>query len=168
MAKNSTRREAECTVTMRQIRIEDIPKIYALGEKLFSADTYATLYRAWDQYEIAELFFSDTEYCLVAESEGKVIGFILGTVVEKPRTGRRYGYVLWLGIARTFQRHGIADMLLKRLLRRFRRSGVHMVLADTAAENVRAIRFFSAHKFNGMQEHVYLSRNLTRGQAESE
>lgn len=153
--------QIDTPIKIREIILEDIPKIYRLGEKLFSSDGPAILYRAWDQYEIAQLFFSDTEYCLVATTKGQPVGFIFGTVVEKPRSGRQYGYVLWLGVMKKYQGQGLADTLVRRLLRRFRKAGVHYALADTTGDNTRAIRFFSKHGFTDQQDHVYLTRNLT-------
>lgn len=161
MPRATKTKSIEPEFTVRSMKVEDVPKIYALGEKLFSPEVSVTLYRTWDQYEIAQLFFADHDYCFVLECEGRVAGFILGTVIEKPRTGRQYGYILWLGAAKAYQGSGAADLLVRKLVRRFRKDGVQMVIADTSAVNTRAIKFFNRHGFSGMQEHVYLSKNLT-------
>jgi hypothetical protein len=53
------------------------------------------LYRSWDEHEILELFRSDEETCLVAEDDGKIVGFALGCMMEKPRSAWRYGWLEW-------------------------------------------------------------------------
>jgi len=43
--------------------------------------------------EVLELFGSDSEFCRVAEYEGKVVGFVMGTTISKRRSSWRYGYL---------------------------------------------------------------------------
>jgi len=57
--------------------------VYHLGEELFTSDLYPYLYRTWDEWEVIGLYNTDPEYCLVAEIEGQLAGFILGTVISK-------------------------------------------------------------------------------------
>lgn len=40
-----------------------------------------------------ELFGSDSEFCQVAEYEGRVVGFVMGTTISKRRSSWRYGYL---------------------------------------------------------------------------
>ena len=42
---------------------------------------------------MVELFGSDSEFCQVAEYEGKVVGFVMGTTISKRRSSWRYGYL---------------------------------------------------------------------------
>jgi ribosomal protein S18 acetylase RimI-like enzyme len=58
-----------------------------------------------------ELFGSDSEHCMVAEKDGKVVGFVLGTTIEKKRSSWRYGYLVWLGVAPDVQRLGVGRRL---------------------------------------------------------
>jgi ribosomal protein S18 acetylase RimI-like enzyme len=37
-----------------------------------------------------------------------------------------------------------------------------MMIIDTAADNLPAVRFFQKQGFDDVQEHVYMSLNLTR------
>ena len=81
-------------VTIRQMEIDDIPSLYHLGERVFTSEDLPILYRTWDPYEVTEYFSSDPEYCFIAETEGKVVGFLLGTTIEKEGTAwKRYGYL---------------------------------------------------------------------------
>ena len=52
---------------IREMKLEDIPAVYALGEAVFTADKWPSLYRTWDEYEPVGLFYSDGEFCFVAD-----------------------------------------------------------------------------------------------------
>jgi len=40
--------------------------------------------------------------------------------------------------------------------------GVRMMIIDTSADNLPAVNFFQKQGFDDVQEHVYMSLNLTR------
>ena len=67
-------------VEIREMEIGDLADVYELGEELFTAERWPSLYRTWDQYELATHFAADSETCLVAEDNDKVVGFIVGSV----------------------------------------------------------------------------------------
>ena len=78
-------------IEIRQITLDDLPKVFALGERLFTADRWPALYRTWDEYEVVTYFASDTETCFVAYLEDKLVGFVLGTTIEKRKSSWMYG-----------------------------------------------------------------------------
>jgi len=47
-------------VIIREMSLQDLPAIFALGERLFPADKWPALYRTWDEYELAVHFASDS------------------------------------------------------------------------------------------------------------
>ena len=148
-------------VEIRPMRIEDLHIVYALGEELFTADRWTNLYRTWDEYEVLNNYISDPETSLVAEIDDEVVGFALGTLIEKPRTAWTYGYLLWFGVSELSRNRGVAGRLLRRLTELCIEAGARMMLVDTDAENEEAIQFFRKNVFGHPQGHVYLSKNLT-------
>ena len=142
------------------MRLQDLSAVFELGGRLFKADRFPTLYRSWDDVELVRLFASDAETCFVAEAEGKVVGFALGQIMEKPQNAWRYGWLLWLGVAPRFARSGVASRLLNVLIRLFREKDVRIVLVDTDGENVAALEFFRHSGFGREIRHSYLSLNL--------
>jgi ribosomal protein S18 acetylase RimI-like enzyme len=150
------------TPRIREMIIDDLPEVFHMGEQLFTADYSQSLYRTWDEYEITTLFNSDNELCIVAEHEERLLGFALGTTVKKHNSPWKYGYLVWLGVRRDLQKMQVGQRLFKEIKRRFREQGVRMVIVDTSANNIPAIRFFEKHGFDNMQEHVYMTLNLTR------
>ncbi|HZI33895.1 MAG TPA: GNAT family N-acetyltransferase [Candidatus Binatia bacterium] len=142
------------------MELKDVAEVYDLGQKLFTAEEWPTLYRSWDDHELALLFSSDAETCLVAEADGEVVGFALGRVTEKPRSAWRYGVLMWLGVKRQFKRSGIATRMLRQLTGLFIERDARIMLVDTAAKNHAALAFFRRNGFGQEIRHVYLSQNL--------
>jgi len=150
-------------INIRQMEIDDISQVYHLGEKLFTSDELPILYRTWDPYEVTDYFTSDPDYCLVAEAEDKIVGFVLATTVEKEGTAwKKYGYLSWIGVAQDFQRKNLGLRLYRKLEERFRKQGVRMIIADTEAENKEAIAFFKTIEFSLARRHVWLAKTLNR------
>ena len=148
-------------VAIREMSLGDLPAVYALGERLFPADKWPTLYRTWDEYELAVHFASDSETCLVAELDDRVVGFALGTILEKRGSAWTYGYLLWLGVDPDLTRMGVAGRLLELMTDLFIKLGARMVMVDTDAENDVALAFFRNNGFGQENPHVFLSRNLS-------
>ena len=150
-------------VTIRQMEIDDIAAVYHLGEKLFTTEEFPMLYRTWDPYEVADSFASDSDYCLVAEAKGEIVGFILATTIEKEGTAwKKYGYLSWIGIDEAFQRKNLGHRLYRRLEERLQEDGVRMIIADTEGDNVGAIAFFKAMGFSLRSQHLWLAKTLMR------
>lgn len=152
-------------VEIRQMEIDDISRVYRLGETLFTSDEFPVLYRTWDAFEVTDHFVSDPDYCLVAELETdkRIVGFILGTTFEKKGTAwRKYGYLTWLGVEQTMHRANLGHRLYKALERKFKADGARMVIADTDADNSEALAFFEAMGFSPDGKHVWLTKTLPR------
>jgi len=149
-------------LVIREMTIDDLSEVFHIGEAVFTAEFSQSLYRTWDEYEITTLFNSDSELCLVAERDERIVGFALGTTVEKHKSAWKYGYLVWLGVRREGQQGKVGQNLFNELKRRMREQGVRMILIDTDADNEGAIRFFRKMGFGNDQEHVYMTLNLTR------
>ena len=162
-SEKANRKKVETNI--RQMEIDDISSVYHLGEQLFTSEEFPILYRTWDPYEVTDYFTSDPDYCLVAETEpdGKIVGFILGTTIEKEGTAcKKYGYLSWIGVDEAFQRTNLGIRLYRKLEQRLRRNGVRMIIADTDADNEAAIAFFEAMGFSLSSQHVWLAKTIRR------
>jgi ribosomal protein S18 acetylase RimI-like enzyme len=154
------RRAPQFGFSIREMELDDLPEVFALGQRLFRAEKLPTLYRSWDEYEIVELFASEGDFCFVAETEHRIVGFALGCLMEKYRSPWRYGWLLWLGVSPRFRGGGIAARLLNHLSDRFTEHGARIMLVDTDAENKAALHFFRKQGFGSDLMHVYLSKNF--------
>ena len=139
-----------------------------MGEENFKAQLWPMLYRSWDEYEVTTLFNTDGEYCLVAENddedcspEERIVGFILGTVVNKPGSAWTYGYIIWLCAHPLWSREGVASQLMDELVEiMIENEGIRIIMADTDPENERAVNFFTKKGLTDQKPHLYLSSNL--------
>jgi ribosomal protein S18 acetylase RimI-like enzyme len=147
-------------VSIRELEIDDLAPVYHLGEELFTSDLYPYLYRTWDEWEVIGLYNTDPEYCLVAEVGDTLVGFILGTIITK--ASWTYGYIIWLGVSSAFQRRGVADKLVDKLVERLIADGARFMMVDTDPSNLPAVKFFKRKGFNSPQEHIVLSMNLNK------
>lgn len=153
---------SEETLRIREMTIDDFAEVFHIGEEVFTAEYSQSLYRTWDEYEVTTLFNTDGELCLVAEAGEQILGFALGTTVKKHQSPWKYGYLVWLGVRRDIQQGGVGSGLFKEIKRRMKEQGVRMIIIDTSADNEPAIRFFQKQGFADIQEHVYMTLNLTR------
>lgn len=147
-------------VYVRELGIDDIAPVYHLGEELFTSDLYPYLYRTWDEWEVIGLYNTDAEYCLVAEINGELAGFILGTIITK--ASWTYGYILWLAVSPQFQRRKVADKLFDQVVSRMIEDGARFMLVDTDPANIPAVKFFTRKGFGNVRQHVFLSMNLSK------
>ncbi len=146
------------TVYVRELGIDDIAPVFHLGEELFTSDLYPYLYRTWDEWEVIGLYNTDPEYCLVAEIDEQLAGFVLGTIITK--ASWTYGYILWLGVSPKFQRRKVADKLVDRIIARMIEDGARFMLVDTDPANTPAVKFFKCKGFGDVRQHIVLSMNL--------
>ncbi len=148
------------SIYIRDLEIDDLAPVYHLGEAVFTSNLYPYLYRTWDEWEVIGLYNTDPEYCLVAEIDEQLAGFILGTVISK--ASWTYGYIIWLGVNPNFQRRGVGDKLVDKLVERMIEDGVRFMLVDTDPANVPAVKFFSRKGFGNTRQHIFLSMNLSK------
>ena len=161
MDEGDPNKKKKSSLVIRQMEIDDLAHVFHLGERIFTAKEVPNLYRTWDEYEVVSLFQSDPEFCLVAESDDRPVGFILGTTIEKSHSAWKYGHLVWLGVEPSFQRHGVAVKLFRHFQDLMLESGVRMLLTDTEAENLPALHFFRKMGFGNPQQHIYLTLNLS-------
>lgn len=153
-------------IEIREMGIDDLAPVFHLGEKLFTSEEYPNLYRTWDEFEVTALFQSEPDLCTVADDEGRIAGFLMGTTIEKARTAWDYGHLLWLGIDDEYQRTGLGRRLFENFKKKVVARGIRILIVDTQADNEKAISFFRDQGFSQATEHVYLSLNLAGKQGE--
>lgn len=148
------------TITIREMHIDDIPAVVELGNRVFSAETLPTLYRCWEEAEVLQIYTAYKEICLVATREDKVVGFALGSTLDKPGSSWRYGWLEWLAVDPRCKRLRVAWRLVRQLQERFVEREIRIMLVDTYEGNKSALAFFRKFGFGQEMRHIYLSLNL--------
>jgi ribosomal protein S18 acetylase RimI-like enzyme len=149
-------------IVIRTATIDDLAAIFHLGEKVFTPQEVSNLYRTWDEYEVTHLFNSEAEYVLVAQAAEQVVGFAMGTVIEKARSAWSYGHLLWLGVDPAFARCSVGSRLVDRFREIMEADGIKMLMVDTQSDNEPALRFFRRKGFENPTDHVYMTLNLQK------
>jgi ribosomal protein S18 acetylase RimI-like enzyme len=160
-SEDSQKTKKKTKPQIREMELDDLAVVFHMGEKLFTARESPNLYRTWDEYELIELFYADSELCFVAEGDDKILGFALGTTIEKEKSAWKYGHLVWLGVLPEHQRSGLGERIFNHVKDVMAKRGVRMLVVDTEADNLQALRFFRKMGFGKPEEHIYLSLNLS-------
>jgi ribosomal protein S18 acetylase RimI-like enzyme len=157
------KKQRNYAITVREMRVDDIPIVYRLGHRLFQTQEASTFYRTWDAYEVTNNFNQDPHLTLVAESrKGRLLGFALGTTYENESGGWKYGYILWMGVSPRWQGSGVGADLYREMERRMHDDGVRMTFVDTARSNTGAIKFFKRMGYGKPEAEVWMSKVIQR------
>lgn len=149
-------------IEVRTARIDDLGGIFHLGERVFTAQEASNLYRTWDEYEVTSVFNSDPDHLIVADLNGKVIGFSISAIIDKTRSAWKYGYLVWLAVDPDYAGNGVGGMLFDCCKSVMEQAGARMLMVDTQADNSSAITFFTKRGFANPTDHVYLTLNLDK------
>jgi len=146
---------------IRPASIDDLAPIFHLGEQLFRADAVSNLYRTWDEFAVTSQYNAEPEFMLVAVTGTRdVVGFAIGSMIEKAATAWNYGHLVWLGVRPDFAGKGVGSALFDAFRDLIQTYGVRMMLVDTQADNDAAIRFFENKGFTNPIGHIYMTLNL--------
>lgn len=149
-------------IEIRQMVLEDLSKVWHLGEKTFTPSSLQYTYRTWNTDELLSLFNSEPELCLVAEQTktNKIVGFALGTILKRPFSPWTYGYFVWAGVQKRFQKTGVGRRLYRELEKRFKDKGARIIMVDVESNNPAGIRFIKKLGFKEAQTYTWYSKNL--------
>lgn len=155
-------KEKQREIEVREAGIDDLAAVFHLGEKVFTSQDFSNLYRTWDEYEVTTLFNQDSELVIVAidEASEQLVGFAMGTTIDKSRTAWSYGHLVWLGVEPGYGRAGVGSLLFSRFKRIMKQRGVRMLMVDTQADNKAAVKFFTKKGFENPVDHLYMTMQL--------
>lgn len=134
------------TFTLRPMRLQDIPAVGDLEQKLFPVD-------AWP----LDLFFDEfaqkkTRQYLIAEADGQLIGYcgvmVVGTTAD----------IQTIGVLPEYEGQGIGTAMLTSMLDEARRRGATETLLEVREDNPRARRLYERFDF----EHIHTRRGYYR------
>jgi ribosomal protein S18 acetylase RimI-like enzyme len=110
-------------VKIRRMKKEDLVAVVAIDEKVLGEKRFDYWERKIDVPEdLSEIGG------LVAEFDEKIIGFILGELSGREfRAPGNIGWVDTIGIDPTFQRKGLASLLLTHMVEHLRKRGVEVI-----------------------------------------
>jgi ribosomal protein S18 acetylase RimI-like enzyme len=103
-------------------------------------------------------FYELGEYALIAEDDGRVVGFLLGLITPRKDSG----YVHLVGIDPDFRRRGVGQRLYERFEERCRSEGVPRLKAIAAVGNDASVAFHEALGFTSEEVAHYAGPGRAR------
>ena len=118
------------------------------------------------EYErhLRELLRSDDHQILVAIEDDVVIGYSLSMIARHPPVFQteRYGLICDLAVETDYQRRGIGEKLLEKILEWFDTAGIDRIELHVAAKNRTGYSFWEKHCFRDYMHTLYLNRPTSR------
>lgn len=94
---------------------------------------------------------------MATTKEDGVVGFCIGTTIEKVKSSWKYGYLVWLGCSEAVQGRGLGNQLYNVTTELFQKDKCRILMIDTQQNNHGAIEFFRKLGFGNDEGHVYLT-----------
>jgi dTDP-4-amino-4,6-dideoxy-D-galactose acyltransferase len=150
-----TRTKVETVI--REARPQDFADISSFGKTAFGkshlytdsklpTDLSDKLHEEWLKNDILK---NRAKFTLVAELNGKIIGFIstLWDEVQQKIFGFGHGHIDLMAVHWNWQGYGVGRLLLSRALERLSQEGASRVTVSTQATNLNAIRLYQQAGF---------------------
>jgi ribosomal protein S18 acetylase RimI-like enzyme len=145
-------RHPEEQVQVREFKYpEDYPVVRRLWE---NAGSGIHVRRSDEPGEIEKKLQRDPDLFLVAESDGRIIGTIIGGF-----DGRR-GLIYHLAVEADFRHHGIGSLLMNEVEDRLKAKGCIKCYLMVVADNENAIRFYERRDWERMVTIYTYSKEL--------
>lgn len=141
-------------VTVRRMRTQDAEAILRIDEKITGRPHEA-------QYEsrIIDALTRNPLGCLVAEVEGKIVGFILGDIRGWEFAIPKSGWIEIVGIDPDYHGKGVARVLIEKLDVYFRNQNVERVMTMINWNDAGLVGFFRAVGFE-RSEFIILEKGV--------
>ncbi len=153
------KRRIEELVTVRTMFIDDLGSVWRLGEAQFTGEiSYSK--RLWTEDELLARFVDNQDLCLVAEFNGRTVGFVLGGILKRSGSSWATGYFLWIAVAKRYQKKGVARKLYRELERRLRERGARNVICEVETRNFKALDFMRRVGFREDHTVSFLKKRL--------
>jgi [ribosomal protein S18]-alanine N-acetyltransferase len=121
---------------LRGYEPNDFDALWALDQVCFPPDI------SYSRPELRMYLALRTSFCIIAETEGKLAGFI---IIDSRDC--RPAYMVTIDVVPEFRQAGVASALLVEVEKRLRDKGVKGVKLEVAETNDAAIAFYKRHGF---------------------
>jgi ribosomal protein S18 acetylase RimI-like enzyme len=147
----------ESTIKIRLMKAEDFDAVVGIDGKVLKTSRP-------EYYEMKfEKLFKSKDYLpvsLVAEEDGKVVGFVMGEIyMGEYGIFQEEATLDTIGVDPDYQHKGIGEQLINEFMDHLRKVGVQKINTLVAWNDSKLIHFFSANQF-GPSKTINLERNL--------
>ena len=142
------------SITVRRMRTQDGDAVLRINEKITGRPHEAQ----WES-RIIEHLSANPLGCLVAEEEGTIVGFILGSIRGWEFGIPKTGWIEIVGVAPEFHKKGVAKALIGKLHVYFRNHNVLRVMTMVNWNDGGLVSFFRAVGFE-RSEFIILDKGV--------
>lgn len=109
----------------------------------------------WTQKMLAEEYDNPYFYCIVAQKEDEIAGYI-----NYHHTCDQY-HIANMAVKQCYRREGIASMLLESVINRAKSQGITGITLEVGAENTAAINLYNKYGFKteGIRKNYYKTQH---------
>jgi len=131
------------SIQIRTMSLEDLPAIVGIQ----GAITQRPVSQTWTSALESEIKL-DSSRCLVAEAEGRVVGFIIAQIRYGEFGAERSGRLGYVGVSPKLMGQGVGRALAGALFEIFRREGVEDIYTAVRWDSVDMLSFFKSLGFD--------------------
>lgn len=128
---------------IRPLTEKDFDYVAKIQEAIMKKKVSGRLERRMQEY-----IKKDSEACLVAEAEGKVVGFVIGDIKDWGFGVEKSGWLEIIGIHPKYMGQGIGKELGKKLLEHFKSKGIKNVYTVARWDSGDLLAFFKSIGFD--------------------
>jgi ribosomal protein S18 acetylase RimI-like enzyme len=148
------------SIAVRRMRTQDAEAVLRINEKITG-----TPHEAQWESKIIDHLSSHPLGCLVAEAEGKVVGFILGDIRGWEFAIPKSGWIEIVGVDPQYQGKGVARALIEKLHVYFRNHNVERVMTMVNWNDGGLVSFFRTLGFE-RSEFIILDKEVFHREGE--
>jgi GNAT superfamily N-acetyltransferase len=141
-------------ISIRNATSEDVTLIQNLNDEVFvdNVKYLPDLDMNWAKGEyglkyFTELINDESNLCLIAEDDGKAIGYLAASPKKFTYRTLSYTELENMGVTPEYQSKGIGAQLLELYLQWSREGGYEKAYVNTFAKNAGALKFYRKHGF---------------------
>ena len=141
---------------VRALREEDIDRVIELWNQVDDEWSLSPMAERNVRRNLKATLSGSRSFCVVAEVNGTVVGFITVGLIEHPVSPGIHAEIEELKVDRAHRRKGLGRALAMEALRWIDNAGVRMIRAHVGNDNLAAVRLFQSIGFE--QDQVTLNR----------
>jgi predicted N-acetyltransferase YhbS len=146
----------EHTIKIRLMKADDFDAVVGIDEKALNASRP-------QYYEMKfEKLFTSSDYLptsLVAEEDGKVVGFVMGELFIGEYGISQQATLDTIGVDLSCRHRGIGEQLINEFMDHLKRLGVQKISTLVDSKDLKLTHFFSTNRFSPSQT-INLERSL--------
>jgi len=121
---------------VRRFEPSDLPTLCEIDQSCFSPSI------AYSREELASFISHRSSMTWIAEEDGKVVGFVVGS-----REAGRVGHIITIDVLDAWRRRGVGAALMEVAENWARKAKLELMVLETAEDNLSAQRFYEARGY---------------------